>query len=238
MNRHLKEIAKAVAPGAHAALVLDGAGWHGSADLVMPENITPIILPALLPGTQSRRKRLGIFAQEQARELALRNPRGHRRGLRRSWGAGRNNQRCKSAWRGLAVSGDRSRPPHRKVRLKRDRRLLRVIHVVNQLTAKTPTSVGVGHNKPSANPTIRADGAEHFEQDPSGLPFDWQITRGLNSVAEFLPLCSEGEQALHVSLGIGSVQFPEVSQIVLLASGKYRLGGKLRGSIIAKRDLR
>ena len=49
---------------------------------------------------------------------------------------------------------------------------------------------------------------------------------------------SEGEQALHVSLGIGSVQFPEVSQIVLLASGKYRLGGKLRGSIIAKRDLR
>ena len=77
-----------------------------------------------------------------------------------------------------------------------------------------------------------------FEQDPSGLPFDWQIARGLNSVAEFLPLGSAGERALHVSFGVGRVQFPEVSQVVLLAPGKYRLEGKLRGAIIAKRGLR
>ena len=32
MNRHLEEIAKAVSPGAHAVLVLDGAGWHDSSD--------------------------------------------------------------------------------------------------------------------------------------------------------------------------------------------------------------
>jgi hypothetical protein len=49
MNRHLEEIAEAVAPGAHAIVVLDGAGWHDSADLVMPENITPIILPPYSP---------------------------------------------------------------------------------------------------------------------------------------------------------------------------------------------
>jgi len=49
MNRHLEEIAKAVSPGAHAALVFDGAGWHDSADLVMPENITQIILPPYSP---------------------------------------------------------------------------------------------------------------------------------------------------------------------------------------------
>ena len=49
MNRHLEEIAKAVSPGAHAVLVFDGAGWHGSAELVMPENITPITLPAYSP---------------------------------------------------------------------------------------------------------------------------------------------------------------------------------------------
>ena len=78
----------------------------------------------------------------------------------------------------------------------------------------------------------------NFEQDPSGLPFDWQIARGLNSVAELLPLGSEGERAFHVSFGMGRVQFPEVSQVVLLAPGKYRLEGKLRGSIIAKRGLR
>ena len=49
MNRHLEEIGKAVTPGAHAALILDGAGWHDSQDLVMPENITPIILPPYSP---------------------------------------------------------------------------------------------------------------------------------------------------------------------------------------------
>ena len=36
MNDHLAEIARTVAPGAHAALVLDGAGWHGGHALVVP----------------------------------------------------------------------------------------------------------------------------------------------------------------------------------------------------------
>ena len=33
MNAHLCEIARTVAAGAHALLILDGAGWHGSAKL-------------------------------------------------------------------------------------------------------------------------------------------------------------------------------------------------------------
>ena len=78
----------------------------------------------------------------------------------------------------------------------------------------------------------------NFEQDPTGLAFDWQIARGLNSVAEFLSLGTQSERSLHVSFGGGRVQFPEVSQVVLLPAGKYRLEGKLRGSIIAKRGLR
>jgi transposase len=49
MNAHLAEIALAVAPGAHAALVLDGAGWHGGGDLVVPENISLILLPPYSP---------------------------------------------------------------------------------------------------------------------------------------------------------------------------------------------
>jgi len=49
MNLHLEEISKAVAPGAHAALVLDGAGWHGSEELKIPENITMITLPPYSP---------------------------------------------------------------------------------------------------------------------------------------------------------------------------------------------
>jgi transposase len=49
MNLHLAEISQAVSPGAHAALVFDGAGWHGSEDLVVPENMTLITLPPYSP---------------------------------------------------------------------------------------------------------------------------------------------------------------------------------------------
>jgi hypothetical protein len=40
MSLHLAEIARAVAPGAHAVLLLDQAGWHLSDKLVVPANIT------------------------------------------------------------------------------------------------------------------------------------------------------------------------------------------------------
>ncbi len=49
MNRHLEEIAKAVSPGAHAVLVLDDEGWHGSQDLIIPDNITLMTLPPYSP---------------------------------------------------------------------------------------------------------------------------------------------------------------------------------------------
>ena len=49
MNEHLKEIAQAVAPGAHAVLLLDRAGWHVSRQLQVPANITLLPLPAKAP---------------------------------------------------------------------------------------------------------------------------------------------------------------------------------------------
>ena len=50
MQAHLDEISAAVAPGAHAVLVLDQAGWHMSTRLVVPENITPLLpLPPRSP---------------------------------------------------------------------------------------------------------------------------------------------------------------------------------------------
>jgi hypothetical protein len=49
MNRHLAEIAKAVSPGAHALLVLDGAGWHSTKELVVPPNLTLLQLPPYSP---------------------------------------------------------------------------------------------------------------------------------------------------------------------------------------------
>ena len=49
INAHLAEIAHAVAPGAHAVLVLDGAGWHGGQALVVPDNISLVLLPPYSP---------------------------------------------------------------------------------------------------------------------------------------------------------------------------------------------
>ena len=49
MNLHLTEIATAIAPGKHAVLLLDQAGWHLSSRLTVPPNITLLPLPAKCP---------------------------------------------------------------------------------------------------------------------------------------------------------------------------------------------
>src|ERR1039458_5255610 len=49
MNLHLAEIAMEVAPGKHAVLLVDQAGWHMSNRLVMPHNITLVPLPPKCP---------------------------------------------------------------------------------------------------------------------------------------------------------------------------------------------
>jgi len=49
MQLHLEEISRHVAEGAHAVLLLDRAGWHTTAMLDMPKNITPIFLPSRSP---------------------------------------------------------------------------------------------------------------------------------------------------------------------------------------------
>ena len=49
MNLHLQEIATEVAPGAHAVLLLDQAGWHLSSRVVTPSNITLVTLPSKCP---------------------------------------------------------------------------------------------------------------------------------------------------------------------------------------------
>ena len=50
MNEHLKEISSQVAPGAHAVLVCDGAGWHQPGGrLRVPDNIVLVPLPAYAP---------------------------------------------------------------------------------------------------------------------------------------------------------------------------------------------
>ena len=50
MNPHLAEISTQIAVGAHAVVILDGAGWHRpGGDLDVPANISPLPLPPYSP---------------------------------------------------------------------------------------------------------------------------------------------------------------------------------------------
>lgn len=49
MMEHLAEISRCVGVGAIAVLVLDGASWHSSAKLIVPDNIVLLPLPAYSP---------------------------------------------------------------------------------------------------------------------------------------------------------------------------------------------
>ena len=49
MNLHLVEISRTVAPGAHAVMLVDQAGWHMTDALIVPDNISIIPLPAKCP---------------------------------------------------------------------------------------------------------------------------------------------------------------------------------------------
>ena len=49
MNEHLAVISQSVSVGAIAVLVLDGAGWHSSPRLEVPDNIVLLPLPPYSP---------------------------------------------------------------------------------------------------------------------------------------------------------------------------------------------
>jgi hypothetical protein len=92
MQAHIDEISRHVARGAHAVLIMDRAGWHTTARLKVPKNITPIFLPSRAPElnpvenprVKPGGKRLAVPAQQLAVEPRLRRLRGDHRGrLRR-----------------------------------------------------------------------------------------------------------------------------------------------------------
>ncbi len=83
MTEHLKEISAAVDPGAHAVLMLDQAGWHGSAGLIVPANVTLLPLPPSVARVEPGRERLAVHARQLAVEPDFHVLRRHRRTLLR-----------------------------------------------------------------------------------------------------------------------------------------------------------
>ncbi len=49
MDLHLAEISRTVASDAHAVLLMDQAGWHTTAKLTVPDNISIVMLPPRSP---------------------------------------------------------------------------------------------------------------------------------------------------------------------------------------------
>jgi len=49
MSLHLVEISTLVAEGAHAVIMMDQAGWHTTAKLDIPDNLSLIPIPAKCP---------------------------------------------------------------------------------------------------------------------------------------------------------------------------------------------
>ena len=78
-----------------------------------------------------------------------------------------------------------------------------------------------------------------FLLQPSGLPFDWVLRDGPGVTVEIAQLPSEpGQNALVIEFGVGRVEFPGVTQHIMLGAGSYRLKGRHRGEIIGVRGLR
>ena len=49
MQKHLEEISQSIATKAHGVVIMDGAGWHKSGALKIPENLSILFLPPYSP---------------------------------------------------------------------------------------------------------------------------------------------------------------------------------------------
>lgn len=85
MSLHLQEIAKTVTAGAHALMIMDGAGWHQAKALEVPENITLLKLPAYAPELNPMEN---VWAYLRANKLAITVFDSHENIL----------DKCQSAW--------------------------------------------------------------------------------------------------------------------------------------------
>lgn len=64
MALFLAEFAKTVPPDDHIVMVLDGAGWHGSKALALPDNITLVPLPPYSPESNPV-ERIWLYLRER-----------------------------------------------------------------------------------------------------------------------------------------------------------------------------
>lgn len=77
-----------------------------------------------------------------------------------------------------------------------------------------------------------------FDAPPSGAPFDWRIAAGSGvSIDTVERIDADGNRALYLEFGAGRAKFHGVSQITVLAAGRYKLSGLLQGEISGRRGM-
>jgi transposase len=68
MNLYLAEFAETIPDGTHVVMVLDGAGWHSTAALDVPDAITLVLLPPYSPELNPV-ERLWLYLKEKCLSL-------------------------------------------------------------------------------------------------------------------------------------------------------------------------
>lgn len=97
MAEHLAEVSRQVAPGAHAVLICDGAGWHQPGErLPIPSNISLLKLPSYAPELNPIEN---VWEYLRANQLSHRVWDGYEAIL----------AACNNAWNALMASPDRIR---------------------------------------------------------------------------------------------------------------------------------
>lgn len=78
-----------------------------------------------------------------------------------------------------------------------------------------------------------------FEIAPSGQPFDWLIRSGAGVTAEVVPDPEHARRnrVLSIQFSQGRVEFPGISQVLLLPVGTYQFSAKYKASLIGPRGL-
>ena len=79
MDAHLREIARAVAPGAHGVVLIDRAGWHTTGKLKIPNNITLLLLPSRAPELNPVENLWQFLRQSYLSNRVFGEPRGYPR---------------------------------------------------------------------------------------------------------------------------------------------------------------
>jgi hypothetical protein len=78
----------------------------------------------------------------------------------------------------------------------------------------------------------------NFDDELSGLPFDWKITPGAGVTIDIVQRPDKiGQNALLVDFQFGRVDYHSVTELVVLPPGTYQFNGEYKGALVGPRGM-